>query len=98
MNNPLNNQISFAYKNKMYVDKDTLLMSLTSLYGHIQTDNFYMPRNKGLDMDDTLFTIVIEGAGKNDTTVNIPLTYYSLRNHFGNCDDSDYCIKGEISL
>ena len=90
-------KVTFSYKNSMYVNNDTFFMSLSSLYNHQQTNNFYLPRNKGKEMDDTKFTIVMEGCGRNDTTINIPLTYYSLRNHFGSCSDSDYCIRGGIS-
>lgn len=91
-------KVYFSFKDIMYVNKDTLYMSATSLYNYQQTKNFYLPRNKGLYMDNTKFTIVMEGCGRNDTTINIPLTYYSLRNHFGNCSDSDYCIRGGISV
>lgn len=90
------NVVTFDYLNLMYFDKDNLSMSLTSLFGYQQTDKFYLPRNKGKEMDETQFNIVIDGAGKNNTKIIIPLTYYSLRNHFGNCDDSDYCVRGGI--
>lgn len=88
--------VTFDYLNLMYFDKNSLSMSLTSLYGYQQTNKFYMPRSKGKEMDETQFKIVIEGAGRNNTKIIIPLTYYSLRNHFGNCDDSDYCVRGGI--
>ena len=90
------NRISFEYKEKMFVDPTSLLMSNTALYGYQETYSFYLPRNKGNEMDESSFEIVVEGAGKNKSHISIPLTYYSARNHFGNCDDSDYCVVGEL--
>lgn len=86
----------FKYKNTMFVDKNSLSMSLTSLYNYIETKDFYMPRGQGTKLDESSWRIVAKEVGVNKTNITIPLTFYSARNHFGNCDDSDYCVTGEI--
>lgn len=88
--------ITIGYKNNMYVDEYDLTMSLTAKLGYSQTSTFYMPRGKNKELDETEFKIVIISAGKQDTDITMPVTYYSLNNRFGNCDDSEYCVRGGI--
>ena len=89
-----NGRLYFSFKNSYYVNPKTLEVSLTKYQGWILSKYCYLPLKRRNDMEGESFTLRIEGAGFNESTIRHELTYYSSINLFGNCSDSEYCIKG----
>lgn len=88
--------VTFSYKNRMYMEESLRLMSLERKTGYKYTPNFYMPRNK-IDKANTLtFAINIHEMGRNKTNITIPLEYYPGINELGKCRTSKYCVYGGI--
>ena len=92
----IDNKVSFAFKDIMYVSTSTLEMSLTPKEGFVQTKYFYLPRNKRNDLDGYEFEIYTKNIGYNDTDVSIPLVFYSGQNIVGDCLNGEYCVIGGI--
>ncbi|NLN79863.1 MAG: hypothetical protein GX132_00470 [Erysipelotrichia bacterium] len=83
----------FTFKNKLYVEPDTYLMSPIKLFGFLETKNFYFPKERFHNQQNLEMSIVIENCGINDLTIKYDFTYYSHLNFIGNCQDSKYCIN-----
>ncbi len=92
----LNNNVYFTFRDTMYVSLSTLEMSLSPKEGYVQTEYFYLPRNKRNELDGYEFEIYTKNIGYNDTDVSIPLSFYSGRNMIGDCLDGEYCVIGGI--
>ena len=88
------NTLTFKYKNLYYVDPHTLCMSPTKKSGYVRTSRFYLPIGKREELESKKFAIEISKAGCSESTIIMDVSYYSTRNLFGYCIDSDYCITG----
>lgn len=86
----------FKYKNKFYVDRLNLETADYQLPEYVQTDKLYLPVNKKDDFLGTQIIFKITDAGYNKYNINVHLTYDIVRGLLGNCNSSDYCIKGEV--
>ena len=82
----------------MYVNEKTLDMSLNPKEGFIPTDHFYLPINKSSDLLDEVFTLTFNHFGHGDSNFTWDMRYTNSRNFIGDCQNSEYCIKGEIKL
>ena len=87
-------RLSFSFKDKYYVNPKTLEISSGYRPGWRRSSYCYLPLKRRKDLEGTKFYLHITGAGFNDSTITHQLTYYSSKNFFGNCVDSEYCIKG----
>ena len=80
----------------MYVNPQTLDMSLVKYDGFVATKYFYLPINKIDLLLDQIFTIHFDEFGYGKSNFSWDMRYLNNRNLIGDCDNSDYCIKGEI--
>ena len=86
---------TFELADTLYVDKETLLLSSTEKEGYVKTKHIYLPRNEMRIQDQYDAYFVFEGFG-----INLDLLYYrvelmALKNTFGDCRNSEYCIQEE---
>lgn len=89
------NGFSFELADPLYVNKETLLLSSTPKDGYVQTRHIYLPRNEMRVQDKYDAYFVFENFG-----INLDLLYYrfelmALKNTFGDCRNSEYCIQEE---
>lgn len=91
-----NGDISFEIESQMYVNYNTLEMSTLKGSGYSKTNSFFVPMGKEESLSKNDFKIVINEAGFNLNTIEIPLEYFNLSKVFGSCGESDYCIHGGI--
>lgn len=91
-----NNQgiVSFAFKNKFYVNKRTLQISDTFQTGFVLTSDFYLPINgKRFFNNKNLYIDIVElGADKMSTTISIK--YDASKSLMGLCHDATHCLVG----
>jgi len=90
------NNIFISLKGDMYVNPESLTMSLSYKSGYQKTNNIYLPLNKDEELKDYPFSIVICNSGDNQIEINIPFTYVQTTYYFDNCVTSDYCVSGGI--
>jgi len=83
----------FTYGVNLYVDPDTLLMSLSSRDGFVATNTFYFPKEKYETEKDLEMSIVINNCGINESTIIYDFTNFSYLRFIGNCRDSMYCVS-----
>jgi len=88
--------VSFNFPDVMYVNPETLEMSLTQISGTTETRNFYMPRNKKTLLQSLKMILRVDGLGSNLIRFDYPIEYNSGNNYIGDCNDSDYCVTGGI--
>ena len=88
------NILTFKFKNTYFVDPHTLAMSPLRRTGFVRTSRFYLPIGKRETFENKKFTIDITNAGCSGSTITMDVSYYSTRNLFGYCQNSDYCITG----
>ena len=89
-----NKELTFKFQNTFYVNPHTLHMSSKRKMGYVKTSRLYLPINKKEEIEGMKFQIVIKDAGCNKSTITLDVSYYSTRNLFGYCENSDYCITG----
>ena len=89
-------RINFDFPEQMYVNPTTLEMSLNAKPGYRLTKYFYLPINKKTDVIDQVFTLNVTNFGHNKLSFTWNITYLNNRNLLGDCDNSDYCVVGEI--
>lgn len=92
-----NNRVSLIFTDFLYVDPTTLIMSLYPKAGFIQTKNFYFPYNKMDDVSKQEFIIVITELGYSDLTLTWPMFYDASKGFVGTCQNSKYCVIGDIT-
>ena len=90
------NRISFKYANQMYVDPKTLQMSFEAKPRMKLTKYFYLPINKTEQLLNQVFTLKVSKFGYNQTNFDWDIRYINDRKLVGDCDNSDFCVKGEI--
>ena len=89
-------KILFSFANTMYVDPHTLDMSFTARPGFQLTKYFYLPINKREQFLDRVFTLDMPKFGHNENSFTWNIRYTNNRNLIGDCDNSDYCVIGEV--
>lgn len=88
------NVISFAFKDKYYINKQTLQISETFKPNYALTGDFYLPINgKKIFNHKTLF-LDINGIGVNKISTTISLNYDADKDLMGLCHDAVHCIVG----
>lgn len=83
----------FLFKNKLFVDPDTFLMSPNKIDGYLETNYFYFPKERFANEQEIAMMIVVTNCGQNEVTINYEFTYYSHLNFIGDCQNSKYCIQ-----
>lgn len=87
----------FVYKNKLYVEPHTYLMSPIESLGYVETNNFYFPKERFANQQSIEMAIIIENCGINDLNIQYYFTYYSSLNFIGDCQNSKYCVHTSSS-
>lgn len=89
--------ISFAFKDKYYINKRTLQISETFKPDYALTGDFYLPINgKKIFNHKTLF-LDINGVGVNRISTSIPLSYDADKDLMGLCHDAVHCLVGGMN-
>ena len=87
----------FRFKFKqLYVDKKTLIMSLQPDTGFVATNNFYLPINKKEELSDLTFSISVFSFGINKMHLSWETRLFADHNYIGECQNSEYCVKGDV--
>lgn len=86
------NKYVLAFANNLYVNKTTLEMSSSYKVGFVKTRYFYLPRNEKRYEDFYECGIVLTGLGQDKSNFISKFRYKSLKNIFGDCRNSKYCI------
>ena len=89
------NGIRFSFPLNLYVNPQTLDMSLKALPGFMSTYNFYLPKNRCEELLDQTFTIVVSDFGHGKTSFSWDIKYTNNHRLIGGCSSSDYCVVGE---
>lgn len=89
-------EVTFSFKNPLYVNPNSLDMSLEEKSGYVQTDKYYVSNNKFKVMQKSKIYILLNSLGRNDINVTIPLSFDNGANLLGECANSDYCVVGGI--
>ena len=91
-----NNEIYMSFSGNFFVNIQTLEMSFVKRGGFVKTNYFYLPLNKSNQLLDQMFTLHFDSFGFGETSFSWDMRYITNRHLVGNCDDSEYCVKGEI--
>lgn len=91
-----NNEIHFQIDSTLYVNPKTLDMSLEAKPDYVLTNYFYLPINHKTDFMDQKFTLVAPSFGYNETYFAWDIRYLTNRGLIGDCDHSDYCVRGTL--
>ena len=89
--------LGIEFKNQLYVDKKTLIMSTDAMVGFVGTNRFYLPINKKRNINRLEVGFEINKVGVSQTTFKWSTTLYPDNGFVGDCQDSEYCIVGEVS-
>ncbi len=90
-----NGKITFSFAKTMYVDEKTLEMSFSKRSGFIVSPYFYLPINRIKDLLDQVFTLYFPSFGYGENIVSWNIRYITTRYRIGDCQDSDFCVRGE---
>ena len=88
----LNNKVSLIPKEILYVNKETLEMSLEPHGGLYPTKHFYLPRNEYRTQDIYTFNLEFKNFGNECSQVIHTFKFKALMNNIGNCISSEYCV------
>lgn len=91
-----NNFYYLDFKNFMYVNPNSMQMSLIPLNGFLQTKYFYFPINQKDKLNNIEMIIEINGYGLVKTNLFIKTNLIIDKSLIGSCFDSDFCIIGGI--
>lgn len=89
----INQKYQVSLNSKLYVNPDTLIMSVSPLPGFQETNYFYFPKNGFNSQKITEFRLVIHNCTSNNYDIKTILTYETEKAFFGNCMNSKYCIS-----
>ena len=89
-----NNKVNFSYKNKFYVNPQTLQISDLARQGFNLTSYFYLPINGKTAFNDTPITIDFVTFGKSQITASFSLTYVVDKTLVGVSDDGLNYVSG----
>lgn len=90
------NELNFAFRDNMYHNPIKMDMSPIQKSGYKLVNNFYMSPVTYEQLDDGYFEFIIKNVSLNNLTIRLPMKIASLKNLFGYCFDSQYCIDGGI--
>lgn len=100
VNNKNNGNSVFTFKNNIYYDPITRNPSLTYKENYIETNKLYFPKDEinKLKQCHCILSFDIDGYTKFNMSSSFDIRF--LKNYFGECEDSEYCIhinedKGE---
>ncbi len=86
------NSIVPKFQQPFYVDPLTLHMSKVKHPGYIETKNFYFPINYFESKDSELMLLTFYECGYNRVTISLPFEFTVIRDFYGSCYDSDFCL------
>lgn len=89
---------SLSFPSMMYVNPNTLEMSITKISGFSITSYFYLPINHLKDLSESIFTFVIEGLGYSQSNFVWSSSFLVYQGLIGPCENSNYCVIGGIVL
>ena len=92
-----NSSIRFKISAKLYVNPQTLHMSLEAKPGYVLTNYFYLPVNRKQDLMNQKFSLLATSFGYNQTSFSWDIRYLTDRGLIGDCASSDYCVRGGIN-
>ena len=85
----------FALKKKIYVNRETLMLSSTYKVGYVQTSYIYLPRNAMQLQSEYKPRFIFRNFGVDKTTFVHDFEMKATKNIFGDCSNSQYCIRRE---
>lgn len=88
----VSSQYRFAFASPLYVEPNSLLMSVTPRNGFLETTKFFFPRNYYSSEKDIDMRIIIRKAGYNQFDIQYNFIYFSNLRYIGDCRNSQYCI------
>lgn len=86
----------FRIKGPLYVEPNSLLMSLGPREGFIPSNYFYLPRSKAKEFDGYEFSLNILQVGLAHLNLTYQLKFEVGYLMLGDCIDSDYCVEGKV--
>ena len=89
---------TFELKDDLYVNRETLRLSSTPKEGYVKTRHIYLPVNEMQNQSnyDCNFVMTDFGIDKDMIVHNFKLK--ALKNTFGDCSNSKYCIIRKSAL
>lgn len=85
----------FELKDYLYVDPETLLMSSESKTGYVKTEHIYLPVNEMHNQTQYKCYLYMRNFGIDNDLVIHQFEIKALKNVFGDCSNSQYCIMRE---
>lgn len=92
----VNNLVKFEFSQQMFVNSQSLQMSLRPIKGFVRTKYFYFPLNKSEQLIYQIFTLHFDAFGYGKTSFSWDMRYLTNRTLIGDCNNSEYCVKGEL--
>ena len=87
-------QLTFMWK--LFVEPKTLIMSTEPRIGYRPTNCFFLPINKKHDLANMQVRFELNNVGFNKNKIIWSSKLLAANNLIGNCQDSEYCVVGEI--
>ena len=84
------------FKNPMFVDKKTLIMSDQPRDNFVATNNFYLPINKKEQLLDYPIYFELKNVSFSNVTITWKSKISAYNNLIGDCQNSEYCVEGEV--
>ena len=85
--------VTLQLKDKLYVDKQTLLLSKTKKEGYVETKHIYLPRNEMRNQDKFTGYLVFQNFGIDKSLLRHDFSFNALKNIVGDCQNSQFCIQ-----
>lgn len=89
-----NTTFSIDFADILYVEPQSLFMSLTPKTGYKATHYFYLPINKMSEVNDTKFIFEINGISDHKINLRWEVNYANEIGLIGDCSTSEYCLVG----
>ena len=89
-------KVTINYAKTMYVNPKTLDMSLNPRTNFVPTNYFYLPINRCKELLDEPFNLRISKFGFAQNDILWTMHYTNTRLLIGDCQNSEYCVQGEI--
>ena len=83
---------TFKLKNTLYVDKETLRLSSTPKDGYVKTEHIYFPINDMQNQSKYECYFAFKDFGIDKSLIIHSFELRALRNTFGDCRNSKYCV------
>ncbi len=92
-----NGLLTFSFQDILYAEPTLLMMSNTAKQGYRATRKFYLPTNHAKDLVGSPFRFVINRVGYNQSSFAWNTYLLSESPLIGDCQNSSYCVVGNIS-